>query len=131
MTTLLVCSCETVKKAETTIDSGNMIIRISEIEIDSSYIDEYTTILTQEAAASVKLEPGVISIYPMLQKDNPTQVRILEIYATKEAYQSHLKTPHFQKYKTTTLQMVKSLKLVDMKAVDDKTMALIFSKLKK
>jgi quinol monooxygenase YgiN len=57
-------------------------------------------------------------------------VRILEIYANTEAYQSHLKTVHFQKYKTTTLKMVKSLRLVDMEAIDTETMKEIFKKLK-
>jgi quinol monooxygenase YgiN len=108
---------------------NNMMIRISEIEIDSSYLEEYKKILKEESGASVRLEPGVISIYPMYQKENPTQVRILEIYASREAYELHLKTPHFQTYKTTTLNMVKSLKLIDMEAIDAETMPNIFRKL--
>ena len=106
----------------------NKMIRISEIEIDSNYLKEYKTILKEEARASVKLEPGVISIYPMYQKENPTQMRILEIYANREAYESHLKTPHFQIYKTTTLKMVRTLKLIDMEAIDEETMPEIFRK---
>jgi quinol monooxygenase YgiN len=39
----------------------------------------------------------------------------LEIYADKEAYQSHLQTAHFKKYKEGTAKMVKSLKLIDTK----------------
>ena len=108
----------------------NMMIRISEIEIDSSYLEAYKSILKEESRASVRLEPGVISIYPMYQKESPTQVRILEIYANREAYESHLKTPHFQTYKNTTLKMVKSLKLIDMEAIDAETMPLIFQKLR-
>ena len=107
-----------------------MMVRISEIEIDSTYLEEYKTILKEEAAASVKLEPGVIAIFPMYQKENPTLIRILEMYADKASYEQHLKTPHFQKYKTTTLKMVKSLKLIDMEAIDVATMHLIFQKLK-
>ena len=105
------------------------MIRISEIEIDPAYLEQYKEILKDEAEASVKLEPGVIAIFPMYQRENPTQVRILEIYATHEAYESHLKTPHFQRYKTTTLNMVKSLKLVDMESLDPQTMTLIFQKM--
>ena len=110
--------------------NNNMMIRLSEIEIDSNYLEAYTQILKEESRASVKLEPGVISIYPMYQKENPTQVRILEIYASREAYELHLKTSHFQQYKTTTLKMVKSLKLIDMEAIDAETMPKIFRKLK-
>lgn len=108
-----------------------MMIRISEIEIDPAYLEEYKAILKEEAAASVKLEPGVIAIFPMYQKENPRQIRILEMYADRSSYEQHLKTPHFQKYKTTTLKMVKSLKLIDMEAIDVATMQLIFRKLKR
>ena len=109
----------------------DMMIRISEIEIDSNYLKEYNAILQEESRASVQLEAGVIAIYPLYQKENPTQIRILEIYANREAYEAHLKTPHFQKYKTSTLKMVKSLKLVDMNNIDSPTMAEIFRKMHK
>ena len=110
---------------------STMMIRMSEIEIDSNYLEEYKAILKEEARASVELEKGVLSIFPMYEKDSPTQVRILEIYATREAYESHLKTPHFKKYKTATLNMVKSLKLIDMNAIDLETMPKIFRKQQK
>ena len=108
----------------------DMMIRISEIEIDSSNLQEYNNILQEESRASVQLEPGVIAIYPMYQKENPTQIRILEIYENRKAYESHLKTPHFQKYKNSTLKMEKSLKLVDMDNIDSQTMVEIFRKIK-
>jgi quinol monooxygenase YgiN len=111
--------------------SENMMIRLSEIEIDSNYLKEYNAILQEESRASVQLEIGVIAIYPMYQKESPTQIRILEIYANRQAYEAHLKTPHFQKYKTSTLKMVKSLKLVDMDSIDSPTMTEIFRKIQK
>ena len=106
-----------------------MMVRISEIEVDSNHLDEYKAILKEEAAASVKLEPGVISIFPMYEKERPTTFRILEIYASRDAYESHLATSHFQRYKTTTLNMVKSLRLVDMTVLDAATMVGIFGKM--
>lgn len=115
--------------SETNLNTNNMMIRISEIEINPNDLEHYIAILKEESAASVKLEPGVISIFPMFQNEHPNQIRILEIYKNKEAYESHLQTPHFKHYKSTTLQMVKSLKLVDMEAIDIETMDLIFKKL--
>lgn len=107
----------------------DMLVRISEIEILPDYLEEYNSILKEEASASVKLEPGVIAIFPMYQRESPTQIRIIEMYANQAAYQSHLKTPHFQHYKTSTLHMIKSLKLVDMNSIDKETMSEIFKKL--
>ena len=105
------------------------MIRIAEIEVDSAYLDEYMAILKEESAASVRLEPGVISLYPMFQKESPTEIRILEIYADKDAYEAHLQTPGFKHYKATTLKMIKSLKLTEMAAVDEGSMPLLFKKL--
>ncbi|QQD12857.1 MULTISPECIES: putative quinol monooxygenase [unclassified Sphingobacterium] len=113
---------------DTTINSNKQLVRISEIEVYPKDFDAYCAILKEEAAASVKLEPGVIAIFPMYIKADRSQIRILEIYANDEAYQQHLKTPHFQKYKTTTLTMVKSLKLLDMAVLDKETMSDIFKK---
>ena len=105
-----------------------VLVRVAEVEIESRYLEEYLAILKEEAEASVRLEPGVISLFPMFQKEHPTEIRILEIYASREAYEAHLRTPHFNKYKTMTLAMVKSLKLVDMEAVNAQTMGEIFKK---
>ena len=125
ITTLILLSCYNIFAQK-----DRMMIRISEIEIDSNYLEQYKAILKEESRASVKFEPGVISIFPMYQREHPTQIRILEIYANKEAYESHLKTPHFHEYKTTTLKMVKALRLIDMEAIDAETMKEIFKKLK-
>lgn len=114
-------------KADT--DQRKMMVRIAELEIETDYLDEYLEILKEESEASLRLEPGVICIYPMFQKENPAQIRLLEIYASKEAYESHLKTPHFQKYKTTTSEMVKDLKLIDMEAIDPESMSMVFDKI--
>ncbi len=106
-----------------------MMVRIAELEIGTDHLGEYLDILEEESEASLRLEPGVICIYPMFQMENPTQIRILEVYANKEAYESHLKTPHFQKYKTTTAEMVKNLKLIDMEAIDPESMSMVFDKI--
>jgi quinol monooxygenase YgiN len=109
--------------------TNELMIRIAELEIDSSYLAEYNNILKEESRVSLQLEPGVIAIFPVYQKQDPTQIRILEVYANREAYESHLKTPHFLKYKSSTLKMVKSLKLVEMNSIDPEGMKEIFHKL--
>ena len=117
------------KPAVPVVEAG-MMVRISEIEILAAHLSEYNAVLKEEAAASVEKEQGVLAIFPMYSKEQPTQIRIVEIYADSAAYQSHLKTPHFLHYKTATLKMVKSLKLIDMTALDEQTMLAIFKKLK-
>ena len=106
----------------------NMIVRIAEIEVYPQYLQEYLAFANEVDRLSIEREPGVICLYPMQSVEDSCQIRILEIYASEEAYQQHLKTPHFQKYKQGTLHMVKDLKLPTMKPLDPETMKLIFKK---
>ena len=107
---------------------GDLIVRVAEIEVYPEYLREYLTYANEVDRLSVEREPGVICLFPMQSIEDSTQIRILEIYASEEAYQSHLKTEHFQKYKQGTLHMVKSLRLPTMQPLDPETMKLIFCK---
>jgi quinol monooxygenase YgiN len=109
-------------------DTDDMLIRIAQLEIEPHFMDEYISLLKDEAEASVRLEKGVVCIFPMVDKDQPTTVRILEIYSDQKAYEDHLQTPHFKHYKTASLKMVKSLQLIDMTAIDKASIAKIFEK---
>ncbi len=84
--------------------------------------------ITSRNRCSASGEPTA-AIFPMSQKESPTTLRLVEIYQNEEAYQAHLQTPHFQHYKTSTLHMVKSLKLVEMDAIDPESMSKIFKKI--
>lgn len=105
-----------------------MLVRVAELEIEPASLAEYMNILREESAASIRLEPGVLCILPMQEKEDPNRIRIVEVYASKSAYESHLQTPHFKHYKTATQTMVKSLRLVDMNVLDPASMPLILRK---
>lgn len=89
------------------------MVRLARLVIDSSQLDKYKSILKEEIEESVRLEPGVLSLYAVSEKENPTFITILEIYADSTAYKAHIQTPHFLKYKTSTKNMVKSLVLAE------------------
>ena len=105
---------------------GKMIVRMAEIEVFPQYLSDYLSFANEVGRLSVEREPGVICLFPMQSAEDSTQIRILEIYASDEAYQHHIKTNHFQKYKQGTLHMVKSLKLPSMQPLDPETMKEIF-----
>ncbi len=119
---------QTGEKPSIENDAQKMIVRIAEIEVYPQYLEEYLAFANEVDRLSIEREPGVICLYPMQSVEDSCQIRILEIYASDEAYQQHLKTPHFQKYKQGTLHMVKDLKLPTMKPLDPGTMKLIFKK---
>ena len=108
--------------------NGKMIVRLAEIEVYPKHLKEYLEFANEVDRLSMEREPGVVCLFPMQSAEDSTRIRILEIYASEEAYQLHLKTDHFQKYKQGTLHMVKNLKLPTMQPLDPETMKLIFKK---
>lgn len=87
------------------------MIRIAELEIDPAQLEAYKALLAEEQEASIRLEPGVLMLHSVALADQPTHIRILEAYADKAAYEAHIRSPHFLKYKTATAAMVRSLTL--------------------
>ena len=88
-------------------------VRVAEIEIDPAQLEPYKAAVKEQIEAAVRLEPGVLTLYAVSDKENPARVFVFEIYADIAAYRAHLETTHFKKYKATTQEMVKSLTLRD------------------
>ena len=89
------------------------MVRLAKLVIDSTQLETYKAILKEEIETSLKVEPGVLTLYAVAEKNRPTHITILEIYASIDAYQKHIQTSHFLKYKNGTTNMVKSLELVE------------------
>src|ERR1700730_5635408 len=92
---------------------NGLVVRIAKLQIDSAQLENYKAALKEHAETAVRVEPGVLTLYAVYEKNNPTHVTVFEIYANQDAYQAHLQTPHFIKYKTGTKDMVKSLDLIE------------------
>lgn len=95
-------------------DLGTAMVRMAELEIDAAQLDAYKAILAEEQEASVRLEPGVLMLHSFAIAETPAKIRLLEVYASKAAYESHIRSPQFLKYKISTEKMVRSLRLVDI-----------------
>jgi uncharacterized protein (DUF1330 family)/quinol monooxygenase YgiN len=95
----------------------DVVVRVAELEIDPAQLEAYKAAVKEEMADSVRLEPGVIAIYSVAEKDNPARLRFFEIYASDAAYRSHIDSPHFRKYVEVTKPMIRSRKLLETKPV--------------
>lgn len=93
--------------------SDDGIVRLSKIEVYPEYLKEYMAYATEVGEISLRTEPGVLTMYAVGEKENPCKITILETYASLSAYEKHIASPHFQKYKQGTRHMVKSLILSD------------------
>lgn len=92
--------------------TNNRMVRLAKIVIDSTQLESYKALLKEEIETSVRVEPGVITLFAVSEKNNPSHFTILEIYADTTAYKAHLQTAHFIKYKSGSKDMLKSLELV-------------------
>jgi quinol monooxygenase YgiN len=92
-------------------------IQIADIEVDPAQLDSYKAAVREQIEAAIRLEPGVLVLYSVSSKDDPSRITVFEIYRDREAYLAHLQAPHFLKYKATVEKMVKSLKLIPVNAV--------------
>ena len=93
------------------------IVRIAELEIDAAQLDAYKLALKEEIEASIRLEPGVLTLYAVSLKEHPEQIRLFETYRDAAAYDSHLRSAHFKTYKAKTAGMVKSLRLIETEPI--------------
>ena len=84
------------------------MVRLAELEIDATQLTAYLAALREEIDTSIRVEPGVLTLYAVQLEGEPTRVRLFEMYA-----EAHIASAHFRKYKAGTAAMVKSLNLLE------------------
>jgi quinol monooxygenase YgiN len=94
-------------------ESPMPVVRIADLEIDPAQLEAYTAAVKEEMETSVRVEPGVLAIYAVAEKDDPSKLRFFELYEDEAAYRAHIASPHFRKYFETTKAMITSRKLID------------------
>jgi len=114
LVTFIICMLTLFLNEPASAQDTTAYMRIARIVVDGAQLENYKTALKEGMETAVRTEPGVLSLYAVYEKDQPTHVTVFEIYADEDAYKLHIKTPHFNKYKTTVASMVKSLELVDV-----------------
>ena len=108
--------------------ADSMPYRLSANDVHPKYLKEYLAAATEIQKTSLAEDPGVVCLFPTQTNEDSCQIRILEIYASQQAYEHHIKTAHFQKYKQGTLHMVKHLKLQDLQPLTLETMNTLFKR---
>ena len=110
----IILSCNMTVKENTKLPmAADGIVRLSKIEVYPQYLDEYIKYAIEVGEISLRTEPGVLTMYAISEKENPCMVTILETFSSQKAYELHIASEHFQKYKQGTLHMVKTLVLSD------------------
>ncbi len=89
------------------------VVRIAELDIDPAQLESYKAVVKEEMETSIRVEPGVLAIYCVAEKDNPNRLRFFEMYADEDAYRAHVESPHFKKYVAATHAMIRSRRLIE------------------
>lgn len=89
------------------------VVRVADLTIEPTQLEAYKAAVTEEIEASIRLEPGVLTIYATALKSAPHQLRFFEIYADDAAYEAHIQSAHFQKYVATTKPMISARTLAE------------------
>jgi 4-carboxymuconolactone decarboxylase len=93
--------------------TSSQVVHLARLAIYPAQLENYRAALKEHVETALRVEPGVLTLYPVADAKQPTHITVLEIYASPAAYQAHLQSPHFLKYKRSTKAMVKSLELLD------------------
>ncbi len=88
-------------------------VRIAELEVDPAQLESFKAATKEVGETSVRVEPGCLVLYAVSETENPGRVRVFEIYRNADAYNAHIQTPHFKKFRAATDSMVKSRNLID------------------
>lgn len=93
---------------------NQQLYRIARIKVDPARLDKYKLALEEQMNTAIRTEPGVLAYTAVADKKDPSSITIFEIYADSAAYNAHILSPHFKKYKETVKDMVTSLELSDV-----------------
>ena len=104
----------TINSVNLSAQEGTTYMRIAKITVDSTRLGEFQAALKEQMQSALSIEKGVLAYSAVQERKNPSNITILETYASTEAYQVHIQTEHFKKYKTAVVDMVKQLELIDV-----------------
>src|SRR5262245_64077151 len=71
-------------------ETQGQYVQVAEIEIDPAQLRDYKAAVKEQIEAAIRTEPGVLVLYAVAEMNNPTSVRVFEIYSDEDAYKMHI-----------------------------------------
>lgn len=66
--------------------------RIAQLRIKPEYLEAFMIAVREEMETSLRVEPGVVALYAVADRRDPTKMLFFELYVDDAAYQSHRNT---------------------------------------
>ena len=115
MAALVVAGCVmmtghvTEAKAITTPDGGMPLVHWAVLQSKPGTMSEMMGMAARNVAPLAAKETGTYALYGSLDKQNPNVMRLLEIYEDEAAYEIHVGTDGFHKYKEERKEILEKL----------------------
>lgn len=93
------------------------VVRLAELEIDAAQVEAFRAAAREHSPAALAAERGMLAMHAVAEQDDPTRIRVLEIYVDEQAYRSHLQAPHFARFRSSTQGMDRQRRLHDASPV--------------
>ena len=85
-----------------------MHVIIAPIQIKEGHKEAFMAEMIADARGSVADEPGCLRFDVIQDPDEENRIWLYEIYKDEDAFQTHLQTPHFIKWKATVPDWIDS-----------------------
>lgn len=85
-----------------------MYLVFVDLQIKTGCTQEFLQAVQQNAAASLRAEPGCLQFDICTVADDVQRVLLYERYADEDAFQAHLASSHFVQFDRTTTPLVQS-----------------------
>ena len=83
-----------------------MYVITVEFEIDPERLEAFLPLMTENAASSVRDEPGCRQFDVCQDPEAANRIFLYEIYDDRAAFEAHLETPHFKRFDAAVSPMV-------------------------
>ena len=71
---------------------------VAVLDVKPGAFDEFHQVALEDAADSVMKEAGCLEFNVLVPTTGTHQLALFEVYTSKEAFQTHMETPHFKKF---------------------------------
>jgi quinol monooxygenase YgiN len=82
-----------------------------EFDIRRELFERFRPLMVENAAASVRDEPGCQQFDVCVPEDGATRVFLYEVYDDEAAFKAHLETAHFKRFAEATREMIEARRI--------------------
>jgi len=78
-----------------------MFVILAPIQIKEGFREKFVEAMVEDARDSVAHEPGCLRFDVIQDAGDPNRIWVYEVYKDEKAFEAHMQTPHFLKWKQT------------------------------